>query len=74
MAPVLPYAAARSSIQKLKGVKTPVFFMQGRRDFAFGLDQVLTAWPLLAGPKHLWIGLHGHAPSTVPRGRTRPRC
>jgi fermentation-respiration switch protein FrsA (DUF1100 family) len=66
MAPVLPYAAARSSIQKLKGVKTPVFFMQGRRDFAFGLDQVLTAWPLLSGPKHLWIGLHGHAPSTFP--------
>jgi fermentation-respiration switch protein FrsA (DUF1100 family) len=66
MAPVLPYAAARSSIQKLNGVKTPVFFMQGRRDFAFGLDQVLTAWPLLAGPKRLWIGLHGHAPSTFP--------
>ena len=66
LAPVLPYAAARSSIQKLAGVKTPVFFMQGRRDFAFGLDQVLTAWPLLKGPKHLWIGLHGHAPSTFP--------
>ena len=66
MAPVLPYLAARSSIQKLRGVKTPVFFMQGRRDFAFGLDQALTAWKLLAGPKHLWIGLHGHAPSTFP--------
>lgn len=66
IASVLPYAAARSSIQKLKGVKTPVFFMQGRRDFAFGLDQALTAWKLLAGPKHLWIGLHGHAPSTFP--------
>ena len=66
IAAVQPFAAARSSISKLKGVKTPVFFMQGRRDFAFGLDQVLTAWPLLAGPKHLWIGLHGHPPSTFP--------
>jgi pimeloyl-ACP methyl ester carboxylesterase len=66
LAGVSEFAAARSSISKLKGVKTPVFFMQGRRDFAFGLDQALTAWPLLAGPKHLWIGLHGHAPSTFP--------
>ena len=66
MAPVLPYAAERSSIQHLKGVTTPVFFMQGRRDFAFGLDQAFSAWPLLAGPKHMWIGLHGHAPSTFP--------
>jgi pimeloyl-ACP methyl ester carboxylesterase len=70
MAPVLPYAAARSSIQKLNGVKTPVFFMQGRRDFAFGLDQALNAWKLLDGPKHLWIGLHGHAPSTFPAADT----
>jgi pimeloyl-ACP methyl ester carboxylesterase len=66
LAPVLPFAESRSSIQKLRGVKTPVFFMQGRRDFAFGLDQALAAWPLLAGPKHLWIGLHGHAPSMFP--------
>jgi len=60
------FAAARSSIQKLKGVKIPVFMMQGRRDFAFGIDQAATAWPLLAGPKHLWLGLHGHPPSTFP--------
>ncbi len=63
---VAAFAAERSSISKLRGVKTPVFFMQGRRDFAFGLDQALDAWPLLAGPKHLWIGLHGHPPSTFP--------
>ena len=63
---VAAYAAARSSIQRLKGVTTPAFMMQGRRDFAFGLDQAFTAWKLLAGPKHLWIGLHGHAPSSFP--------
>ena len=63
---VAAFTAARSSIQKLKGVKTPVFMMQGRRDFAFGLDQAFGAWKVLAGPKHLWIGLHGHAPSSFP--------
>jgi pimeloyl-ACP methyl ester carboxylesterase len=66
LAGVGAFSAARSSIQKLKGVKTPVFMMQGRRDFAFGLDQAFSAWPLLAGPKHLWIGLHGHPPSSFP--------
>jgi pimeloyl-ACP methyl ester carboxylesterase len=66
IAAVQPFAAARSSISKLNGVKTPVFMMQGRRDFAFGLDQAFSAWPLLAGPKHLWIGLHGHPPSSFP--------
>ena len=64
LASVTPFAAARSSIAKLKGVKTPVFLMQGRRDFAFGLDQALTAYRALAGPKQLWIGLNGHAPSS----------
>jgi pimeloyl-ACP methyl ester carboxylesterase len=63
---ILPWAATRSSLAALKGVKTPVFMMQGRRDFAFGLDQALQAWRQLAGPKRLWFGLHGHAPSTFP--------
>jgi predicted acyl esterase len=58
-----PFTAARSSLPALKGVKTPVFMMQGRRDFAFGLDQALNAYRALAGPKQLWIGLNGHAPS-----------
>jgi predicted acyl esterase len=62
---VRPFAAARSSISALKGVRTPVFLMQGRRDFAFGLDQAKRAYAALAGPKKLWIGLHGHAPSSA---------
>jgi predicted acyl esterase len=64
LAAVRPFAAARSSISALKGVRTPVFLMQGRRDFAFGLDQAKRAYAALAGPKQLWIGLHGHAPSS----------
>jgi predicted acyl esterase len=64
MAPVRTFAAARSSISALKNVRTPVFLMQGRRDFAFGLDQAKRAFAALRGPKQLWIGLHGHAPSS----------
>lgn len=63
---IIPWAEARSSIGKLRGVTTPVFLMQGRRDFAFGLDQARAAYAALAGPKRLWLGLHGHAPSTFP--------
>ena len=48
----------------LRNVRTPVFLMQGRRDFAFGLDQAKRAFAALRGPKQLWIGLHGHAPSS----------
>jgi predicted acyl esterase len=59
-----PFAATRSSLPALKGVKTPVFMMQGRRDFAFGIGQALNAYRALAGPKQLWIGLNGHAPSS----------
>ena len=70
LANVGPFTAARSSISKLKGVKTPVFMMQGRRDFAFGLEHARNAFRALAGPKQLWLGLHGHAPSTFPAADT----
>jgi predicted acyl esterase len=62
-ASVISFAAARSSLPALEGVRTPVFMMQGRRDFAFGLEQALNAYRALAGPKELWFGLSGHAPS-----------
>ena len=66
VAGVLPWLAARSSLASLAGITTPVFMMQGRRDFAFGIDQAERAWAQLKGPKRLWFGLHGHAPSTFP--------
>jgi predicted acyl esterase len=66
IAPIIPWGARRSSLPSLKGVKTPVLMMQGRRDFLFGLDQAYSAWSALAGPKRLWLGLHGHAPSGFP--------
>ena len=66
----LGFAAQRSSLSRLRGVRTPVFMMQGRRDFAFGIDQATRAFALLAGPKRLWIGNHGHAPSSFPAADT----
>ena len=56
----------RSALPHLPRVTTPVFMMQGRRDFAFGIDQATRAYSTLAGPKALWIGNHGHAPSRFP--------
>ena len=64
------FAAARSSATRLRGVKTPVFMMQGRRDFAFGLDQVRVPWVALKGPKRLWLANVGHAPSSFPAADT----
>lgn len=60
------FSDERSVLSRLTSVTTPVFMMQGRRDFAFGIDQATRAYRLLAGPKALWIGNHGHAPSSFP--------
>jgi hypothetical protein len=51
-------------------VKTPVFIAQGRRDFLFGIGQGTVALAKLKGPKALYLGLHGHAPSTFPAADT----
>lgn len=65
-AAVRGWAAERSSLSKLGSVTTPVFMAQGRRDFAFGIDQATRAFRALGGPRTLYVGLHGHAPSTFP--------
>jgi predicted acyl esterase len=67
---VKPWAAERSSLSKLGAVTTPVFIAQGRRDFLFGIEQATTAFQRLAGPKTLYLGLHGHDPSTFPAADT----
>ena len=67
---VKPWMDARSSLSKLSSVTTPVFMAQGRRDFLFGIDQGTTAFARLKGPKVLYVGLHGHAPSTFPAADT----
>src|SRR6478735_3852548 len=57
---------ALTSRKLLKTVKTPVFMFQGRRDFAFDIAQAKAGYALLKGPKRLYIGDFGHAPSTFP--------
>ena len=59
-------ADSRSVAGALSRIRTPVMVFQGRRDFAFGLEQGLTAYQRLAGPKRLYVGDFGHAPSTFP--------
>jgi fermentation-respiration switch protein FrsA (DUF1100 family) len=56
----------RSSLRFLNAVTTPSFLFQGRRDFAFDIDQATAAYRALAGPKRLYVGDFGHPPSTFP--------
>ena len=60
------WADARSSRKLLSRIKTPVFFFQGRRDFAFDIAQAKAGYTLVKGPKRLYVGDFGHAPSTFP--------
>ena len=60
------FAAQRSSRALLSNVRTPVYFFQGRRDFAFDIAQASAGYRLVKGPKSLYIGDFGHAPSTFP--------
>ncbi|MCS7007874.1 MAG: CocE/NonD family hydrolase, partial [Thermoleophilia bacterium] len=69
-APVLSWARERSSLERLGAVSTPVLLAQGRRDFLFGFDQGARAFQRLRGPKALYLGLHGHTPSTFPAADT----
>ena len=56
----------RSSLNSLSAVTTPSFLFQGRRDFAFDIDQAADAYRRLAGPKRLYVGPFGHSPSSFP--------
>ena len=58
--------AARSSRSHLHALTVPTLLLQGRHDFLFDMDQAITAWKILAGPKRLYLGDLGHAPATNP--------
>jgi predicted acyl esterase len=58
------FADARSVRGKLGAVTTPTLILQGRRDFLFDAGQALTAFKELGGPKRLYLGDFGHAPSS----------
>jgi predicted acyl esterase len=54
----------RSSLAGLAQLRTPTFWLQGKRDFAFDMEQAIQAYRRLGGPKRLYLGNLGHAPST----------
>jgi alpha-beta hydrolase superfamily lysophospholipase len=58
--------AARSSRSRLHSLHVPTLLLQGRHDFLFDLDQAVSAYRLLAGPKHLYLGDLGHPPAANP--------
>jgi len=58
--------APRSSRGKLHSLHVPTLILQGRHDFLFDLDQAISAYKLLAGPKHLYLGDLGHPPAPNP--------
>jgi len=66
LGPIRDLVASRSSLPQLGSVHTPVLLLQGRKDFAFDITQATQAYSRLAGPKHIYIGNFGHAPSTFP--------
>jgi predicted acyl esterase len=55
---------SRSVRGQLSSITTPTLILQGRRDFLFDVDQALTAFKELRGPKRLYLGDFGHAPSS----------
>ena len=59
-------AAARSPVTKLPTINTPTLLIQGRHDFLFDINQALTAYKALHGPKRLYIGDIGHSPAPNP--------
>jgi pimeloyl-ACP methyl ester carboxylesterase len=63
---LVTFSQARSSRHLLPRGYPPTLFFQGRRDFAFGLEQGIGGWRAHGGTKALYIGPFGHAPSRFP--------
>jgi predicted acyl esterase len=66
LAAVRALATPRSVVPRVRSIRTPVYLFQGRVDFAFDITQAQQAFEALAGPKKLYVGNFGHAPSTFP--------
>ena len=60
------FARERSVRNDLEKIRTPVFMIQGRRDYAFDMEQALSAFGRLKGPRRLYLGDLGHTPATNP--------
>jgi predicted acyl esterase len=62
------FSDQRSTRAVLGNIRAPTFLMQGRRDFAFNVDQALAAYSRLKGPKRLYLADFGHPPASNPAG------
>jgi esterase/lipase len=60
--------APRSAYAQLPSVTAPVYMFQGRVDYAFDATQAVNGFTRVKGPKKLYVGQFGHAPSTFPAG------
>jgi branched-chain amino acid transport system substrate-binding protein len=58
-------ASARQPLAQLPSITTPTLLIQGRHDFLFDIDQALTAYKALKGPKRLYLGDFGHSPDST---------
>lgn len=65
-AAIREFAAQRSIRSELGKIRTPVFMLQGRRDYAFDMQEALAAFSRLRGPRRLYLGDLGHSPATNP--------
>lgn len=63
-------SAERSALPLVGNLSTPTLMLQGRRDFVFDNTQAVQAFTRLKGPKLLYLGDHGHAPSSFPAADT----
>jgi predicted acyl esterase len=66
LAQLQAFARERSVRNDLEKIRTPVFMIQGRRDYAFDMEQALSAFGRLKGPRRLYLGDLGHTPATNP--------
>ena len=60
------FSDQRSTRALLGSIRAPTFLMQGRRDFAFDVDQALAAYSRLGAPKRLYLADFGHPPAANP--------
>ena len=70
MAQLAALSAQRSALPLIGNLTVPALMLQGRRDFVFGNEQAVNAFGRLKGPKLLYLGDHGHSPSTFPAADT----
>jgi alpha-beta hydrolase superfamily lysophospholipase len=60
------FTQERSVRHLLDRVRTPVFMIQGRRDFAFDMEQALAAFSRVRAAKRLYLTGLGHSPAPNP--------